>query len=767
MGTQRKRGCKLTEIGYCKLITTLTTKEIKRRNWASWIQEQTEKIGEDIGDDTIRKILNKESVDETSIKSVFNALELLYQSNTDIILPEKCSDVTIPQSTITLSVSYQNLPRPDYQSFIGREAEIKELLTYLAIPNNIIGVHSISGTGKTTLVLEAAYRCLEAAKSGTKNQGLPIFEAIIFTSAKQQRFHGKGLSQCLQRASKKEDIVKKIAEVINASEINNIVDFEEKVFEVYKRLENLSTLLIIDNLETLEDKEDIDSLLYELPPSVTIVITSREQTLLQNVIHLKPLKEKDTSEFIESKAKELKITLSDQEKTTIYETTGGMPGAIMYALGLVRCHYDINVVLSQLKQPDQDINKFWFEAHLQQIRNQPAYYLLMALAMFPKSANFAAIIHVGLPETDTSIISDGLAILQQLLLINKEDERFVISLPLTRSYVFGELENNPEFETQARERWINWYLEYSHKYGRQDEKEWNEYKYLEEEWENLQDVIEWCIEQDRYNKFLQLWRNINGYSHAKGYYESDRTTAWQNRLSWINWLIDTARQQKKWDDLAELIFDKARTVTLMGNNLKQAKSLFAEVWKLSRNLDKNIDFQLQIVSHIVYLRWKELKVYQANLWLKLSEKLMQNANFTETTANRHQFYIFYFRGKISEYHQNYDRAITYYHQALNLAEALNWQRAISIVKNWLGDVKVQQGNFSEAKLILDECLDIAEKNNDKCRAAFCKESLAFLAEKNGNLPAARELAELAHKDFVSLGMLTEAAETQAFIQRIK
>jgi LuxR family glucitol operon transcriptional activator len=394
----------------------------------------------------------------------------------------------------------------------------------------------------------------------------------------------------------------------------------------------------------------------------------------------------------------------------------------------------------------------------------------MALAMFPESANLAAIINVGLPKTDTSIISDGLAILQQLLLIDKEYERFKISLPLTRSYVFGELENNPEFAAEARERWINWYLEYSHKYGRKDEKEWNEYKHLAEEWENLQDVIEWCIEQDRYHEFLQLWRNINGYSHAQGYYKSDRTKTWQLRLEWINWLISTARQQKKWADLAELIFYKARTLTLMGNKLEEAKPLFVEVWKLSQRLDKldqDIDFQLKIASHIVYLRWKELKVYQANLWLRLSEKLIHNANFSEETANRHQFYVFYFRGKISEYRQDYDRAVTYYNQSLNLAEALNWQRAISIVKNWLGDVKVKQGNLAAAKLILDECLQIAEENSDKCRAAFCKESLAFLEEKNGNLLATRELAKSAYEDFVSLGMVTEAAETQAFIERIK
>ena len=79
-----------------------------------------------------------------------------------------------------------NLPAPTYTAFIGREEEMKTLLERLS-PNHaahMITVHGIGGVGKTALVLEAARLCLKASCENVSNA--PRFDAIIFTSAKQQ-----------------------------------------------------------------------------------------------------------------------------------------------------------------------------------------------------------------------------------------------------------------------------------------------------------------------------------------------------------------------------------------------------------------------------------------------------------------------------------------------------------------------------------------------------------------------------------------------------
>ncbi|OBQ34213.1 MAG: hypothetical protein AN485_16605, partial [Anabaena sp. MDT14b] len=106
-------------------------------------------------------------------------------------------------------------------------------------------------------------------------------------------------------------------------------------------------------------------------------------------------------------------------------------------------------------------------------------------------------------------------------------------------------------------------------------------------------------------------------------------------------------------------------------------------------------------------------------------------------------------------------------QAIDLAETIGWKRAINMVKNWLADIAVKQGNLKEAKPMLEECLRVAEENSDKCSIAFCKESMAFLENKNGNLQEAIRLANLAYENFISLGMLIEAEATRLFIETIK
>jgi LuxR family glucitol operon transcriptional activator len=90
-----------------------------------------------------------------------------------------------------------------------------------------------------------------------------------------------------------------------------------------------------------------------------------------------------------------------------------------------------------------------------------------------------------------------------------------------------------------------------------------------------------------------------------------------------------------------------------------------------------------------------------------------------------------------------------------------------MVKNWLADLAVKEGNLKEAKPMLEECIREADKNSDKCSIAFCKESMAFLENKNGNLQEAVRLANSASEDFTRLGMLIEAERTRLFIETIK
>lgn len=92
-----------------------------------------------------------------------------------------------PTSVPPIKSLRHNLPAPSCTNFIGREEEIARLLELLSTRHaaHLVSVDGIGGVGKTTLVLEAAYRCLHASHNNEAFLGIPTFDVIIFTSAKR------------------------------------------------------------------------------------------------------------------------------------------------------------------------------------------------------------------------------------------------------------------------------------------------------------------------------------------------------------------------------------------------------------------------------------------------------------------------------------------------------------------------------------------------------------------------------------------------------
>ena len=202
-----------------------------------------------------------------------NSEELLL--NTQPIKINTINPLESQKSTII-----QNLPAREYTTFVGRSCEIERLMELLNYQHSahLISVDGIGGVGKTTLVVEAAYRCL-LANSNKYLASLPKFEAIIFTSAKQNHLTSIGFLPRLVYQRTLRDICREIARVFEFSEIHNL-SLEEQIGVIRHKLSQIKTLLIVDNLETIEDKQEVLSFLYDLPPTVKVIITTREQTLL-------------------------------------------------------------------------------------------------------------------------------------------------------------------------------------------------------------------------------------------------------------------------------------------------------------------------------------------------------------------------------------------------------------------------------------------------------------------------------------------------------
>src|SRR5215208_5929119 len=173
-----------------------------------------------------------------------------------------------------------SLPRRPY--FVGREEEIRTILQSLQ-PNSrtfIIGIEGIGGVGKSTLATEVSYRCIEN----------DLFESVIWISAKESILTLHGIEPVIPEAKTLSDILITIGTMLGNPTIGNL-SMKDQVQRAYNLLSRQSTLLILDNFESLSkiEQHDILEFLRRSPITLKVVITSRERVSEGQIIRLQGL----------------------------------------------------------------------------------------------------------------------------------------------------------------------------------------------------------------------------------------------------------------------------------------------------------------------------------------------------------------------------------------------------------------------------------------------------------------------------------------------
>ena len=759
-----KRERSLTELQKCILRQVLEGKKLKDIQVTGYSNSTVQRVFcpklWEILSDTIGTKLRINTV-TLELENLYNKPKDSSRSNvSEIAIPTEPLLIPTP---VTPNKLRHNLPAASCTSFIGREEEITRLLKFLSPKHGarLISVDGIGGVGKTTLVLEAAYRCLYASDNSEAFLNVPTFDAIIFTSAKQYYLAPFGLLPSLAPRRTLHDIFRQIARMLDELDITG-VSFEEQLDLIKDALSRQSTLLIVDNLETVENQQDVLAFLYELPPTVKAVITTREQILFVPV-RLTSMPEEDGLCLIQHEAQEKGVSLNHKDSQALYKVTGGVPVAISYAVGQLANGYPIKEVLQGVSQSTGDVARFCFDSSVKPLKGQSAHKLLMALALFPMPALQDALVQIAVPEANNTTNSD-LARLRELSLVRQENNRYSM-LPLTREYALAELNAHPDFESEARERWIGWYLDFSQSYAGQDAKEWQQFDGLESEWQNLQAVIEWCMVEGRYAQMLKLWQNIEAYTHIMGRRES-RLRYWDDRLTWTAWLIQAAEQRGDWTVAAKVIVDRAWTLTSMGKQkqLEEADELFTRAWELGHHQEPL--FMLSLARNIAVLCIQRQEFDRAQTWLTQTMELLEQTQLEEQQRQRQLVQIRYYQGEILFKNGEYEQAQILFQEVLELAQAIDWRRAIFCTHNWLAEIAIKQGRLDEAERLLIEGLRVAEANGDKSRTAFCQRSLSNWAKAQGNLVEACNWAIAALENFERLGMLPEAEETQILLQTL-
>jgi tetratricopeptide (TPR) repeat protein len=666
-----------------------------------------------------------------------------------------------------------NLPRKSYRDFIGRDKEINEILERISpdYRQHITIVRGIGGVGKTALAVEIAYRCWAAKKNPSDSQNIPIFDAIIFTSSKATDMVS---TQLLNRPEKEPlliDIFRVISEVLSEPTITQVLAVGEQQKKAKEALKKQSTLLIVDNMETLlaRQRSAIKSFLNDVPLSTQVIITTRESSDWDSSILIDSLTQAESFDLMDRHAKTKEISINHNWKRQVHKRFGGIPIALIYSVGKIAAGYKFDDIIGPNRIPAEDLERFCFDSSVAPIKNTAAYNLLLSITLFRDPPCREALISVaGLIDGNKDVI-DALAKLHQLSLVTEEKGRYII-LSITREYAMFELgsASNVDFRRLARERWYNWYLEFTQHYGGQDWAGWRaKYNRLGTEWLNIETVLEWYAEKEEWQKVLELWENVDNYADLSGY--------WRKRREW--WAI-LGKKSGSTKVRVKALSEKGLTLILMGKeHYPEAELYLNRAWDFRDDAD--IIVQATLANYLAVLSKVQGKYYQAHNWLDMESKLLQTLPpDMERERKRYQARNLYYRAEINYLNHELEAAKNEWDQVVKLSEEIGWQRFKNYAKNNLAEIYLRQGDLELAETTIKSGLSVARQAKESRRIALYHASYARLyyqlAQEIGcsesrsqlNIDKAREYAMKALKVFSKEWMEAEQNEINDLLKRI-
>ena len=348
-----------------------------------------------------------------------------------------------------------SLPRPEYTEFVGRENYIQEAIKQLVEGRSyIISIGGIGGVGKSALTLEIAKRCKENK----------LFDFILWVSAKKKRLAILGIEDITPQITSFEDMLNKFLGDLGFTEYEKY-KVDEKKKKLYDLLKGTKALLVVDNFETIEDKE-IFNFLKDLPvPAKALVTTRKAVGEVERIIVLEAFSQAETDKLLEvelSSRAYQQVKKEDAKK--IHDATGGIPLAIKIIIGWLVQGESINSITEKIKKGDKTkILEFCFSETYDKLLSESAKTVFCTMSTIPfewanrKQVEIAS--NISGDELD-----DALAQLVQLSLLNLKtieaepgiSEDCYSMLPLTATYAYNRLTENRGMENDARRRFAKY-----------------------------------------------------------------------------------------------------------------------------------------------------------------------------------------------------------------------------------------------------------------------------------------------------------------------
>jgi LuxR family glucitol operon transcriptional activator len=662
--------------------------------------------------------------------------------------------------------AFANLPRRPY--FVGREEELKTVLQSLQ-PNSrtfIVGIEAIGGMGKSTLAIEIGYRCIEN----------DLFESVIWISAKESTLTLHGIEPVIPEAKTLSDILITLGTNLGNPTIGNL-SMTDQIKRAYQLLSKRTTLLILDNFESLSRNEqrDILDFLRRSPITLKVVITSRERVSEGQIIRLQGLSFEESSALLEWDAQQKNIHLTKDQNKYLVDLTGGLPLALLWVQGQIAVlGYSATQVLDKLSlDTDIPILEYCFNHSWNLLRYGGEKKLLFILALLPDSVSREALAEIsGIDDSDSFEVA--VSDLLQLTLIDHEHGRDYFSvLPLTRRFIRTQFASDRKFIKQAELKLAQYYAKLLSQ--KSSFEEWRRYDELLLDRNNILSVAQWCYKSIQKKQFgsgpltkqakniaeilVQIASQFGSVLWQRAY--------WYDRLTLAHAASSAARLLLDWKSVSNF----ARNISWI--YFYQGDYLRALHWaEEALSATTKTEDELLIAAAKRLLGTVELRLGN----FERSETLLEDVLKTSEKYASDDYGIYskgfaqYGLGDLEYERGNIEKAGSWYQQALN-----TWQdplrkdpvRHISYALNGLGFVALKGKNYADAKRFFSEGIQSAQsfgRVDELARGQFGLASVHF--EIGDDLKTALTLVNESIESFQQQGMQYEIQKGQALQEKI-
>ena len=586
-----------------------------------------------------------------------------------------------------------SLPSQPY--FFGREKELDSIAEAIAPEARTWGalIDGPGGIGKTALAIRAGHLAPAAH-----------FARKIYLSAKIRQLTPAGEEKLEDfMLPNYLDLLKELAMELGEADIAKS-DPNERANAVRRALAGARALIVIDNLETFDEREQarVFQFLARLPEGNKALVTSRRRRpdVDARAIRLDRLERKDALALLAELAQNNKLLAraTEAERQTLYEITHGNPLLLQWAagqLGRGQCRTIAQACdfLKAAPPASQNDPLEYIFGDLVETFTESETKVLAALTHFTQPAELAWIADMaGLPQpaaqTALEDLTDRSILISTSSTSLKTESKSSISNPpilffLPPLAALFLKRKRPEAVRQTGDRLTQEMYALALENGYEN---YDRFPALEAEWPRLAAALP---------LFLQG---------------------------------ENARLQKLCDALTQFLrFSGRWDEQLALSQEAEAKAEAAKDWR-------NAGWRAYDTGWVCYLRDQGAEVLR---WSARTEAHWQAAK----AGARERAFAIRLRGVGHQLNEDYDAAITAYREALELWRTLQVEyEDVAIALSDLADIEHELGDYAAAERDYTEALRIARKVNYKDGMAYIPGNLASLALSRQQWPDAERLA---------------------------